>query len=105
MRSRRKLIIIGAVVCVALLVGFFFEARSRLAYHKWRLDLETKAAGRVYHHQENRFDRFRDRFFPGWKKWENPNNEAAKQKKILLNMGYLQRAEFPLSNRINFGIL
>ena len=109
MHSRRKLIVIGVALSIAVLIGILGRAPIRLAYHKWRLDLESRAAGRVYHHQENRFDRFRESFFrllhTDWKKWENPNNEVAAQKKVLLEMGYLREVEFPLSNRINFGIL
>ena len=109
MHSRRKLIVIGVALSIAVLIAILGKASIRLTYHKWRLNLESKAAGRVYHHQENRFDRFRESFFRllhiNWKKWENPNNAAAKEKQVLLEMGYLREAEFPVSNRINFGIL
>jgi hypothetical protein len=106
MRASRTITMVAVFVLIATLITFLSSDALSVRYHLWRLKSATTENGRAYRSQQTPWDKRVDRFGRTLHiKRESPGIRRAEEKRLLLDMGYLRKVEFPLTNRVNFSVL
>jgi hypothetical protein len=106
MHLRRKIIFATFALLVIATIAWLRSDSFRLSYYQWRLRAAAAEYGRAYRHEETRFDKLAVGFCRTLHiKRDSPGTRKANAVGVLLEMGYLRKAEWPLTNRINFGVL
>jgi len=106
MHLRGKILLVTIALLVVAAAAWLRSDSFRIAYYQWLLRSAAAESGRAYRHEETRFDRLAVQFYRALHiKREPPQIRKANAERVLLEMGYLRKTEWPLANRINFGVL